>query len=390
MRTSFPFFILFLLLSACTPEPPLAGKLDGGEGWKRTVYLIQPHSLEEVTFSYIGAVIDSAGVGEDGYFAFSRLPDAAQPVLLQLAVQKEGERFANRLDNEHPDTDNYFPIVWQNGDMLRVNSSFGHFQRDFSLGMPSAQNEALLELRDVREKAFANFLQGSGGHDPAKLLAEEKARLNYQGVLMNFAEQTDQLLPALVALRWAFPEGHFERSPEVLVTQCAKWRDKAPGHPWVAELCKKAATESLPLLLGADMPDFSLPMLSGDTLPLHDLLGDSLTLVDLWASWCAPCRKENREVLVPLWDQYSREGFQIVGYALEGNADGWRKAIAKDGADRWLHTSHLQGDEAPFLDTLRLTTIPANYLLDARGKVLARNLHGEELKAFVKKFFGKK
>lgn len=393
MRTTFLFFIfLLLLLYSCTPEPPLSGKIAGAGNFKRTVYLIQPHGLEEVTFSYIGTVADSATVGKDGQFAFSQLPAASEPVLWQLAVQREGERFTNRLDNEHPDTDNYIPIVWQNGEVLRVNSSFEHFQRDFSLEKPSAQNEALLELRDIRKKAFADFLQegGAGEHDPGELLAEERARLNYQEALMNFAEESDQLLPALLALRWAFPEGDFERSPEVLVSQCETWRKKAPDHPWVRELCRKAAPERLPLLLGAEMPGFSLPLLNGDTLPLHQLLGDSLTLVDLWASWCAPCRKENREVLVPLWDQYGERGFQIIGYALEGNADGWKKAIAKDGAGRWLHASHLQGDEAPFLDTLHLTTIPANYLLDAQGKVLARNLHGEALKAFVKDFLGEK
>jgi hypothetical protein len=58
-------------------------------------------------------VIDSAQIQEDGHFAFESLPDVEQPTLLQLAVQQKGERFVNRLNNENPATDNYFPIIWK-------------------------------------------------------------------------------------------------------------------------------------------------------------------------------------------------------------------------------------------------------------------------------------
>lgn len=105
--------------------------------------------------------------------------------------------------------------------------------------------------------------------------------------------------------------------------------------------------------------------------------------MDIWASWCAPCRVENRNVLVPLWEKYNSEGFQIVAYGLESSETAWSNAIEKDGAFRWLHASHLQGDQNPLMDTLRLKTIPANFLLDEKGRVLAKNLHGEDLIMFV-------
>jgi peroxiredoxin len=156
----------------------------------------------------------------------------------------------------------------------------------------------------------------------------------------------------------------------------------APNHAWTAQLCQSAHPDKLPVLQGDTIPNFPLPMASGDTVMLYDLLGEKLTLLDIWASWCAPCRKENREVLAPLWSERGNTGLQIVGYAIDSSPQAWKAAIAKDGAT-WPQASHLSGDDTPFLQMLNITTIPANFILDKNGVVLAKNLHGEALKAFL-------
>ncbi|MFQ5448324.1 MAG: hypothetical protein ACE5FF_15470, partial [Saprospiraceae bacterium] len=74
-------------------------------------------------------------------------------------------------------------------------------------------------------------------------------------------------------------------------------------------------------------------------------------------------------------------------YALDASRGAWVSAIEKDGAGRWPHSSGLRGDDAPLFRVLRLNTIPANFLLDADGKVVAKNLHGEELMEFVAGYF---
>ncbi|MCB9286556.1 MAG: TlpA family protein disulfide reductase [Lewinellaceae bacterium] len=382
-------FLLFLHTS-CTEQALLSGKLElpPDNSWASAVYLIQPRSLDEVAAGYAGQVIDSAAVQADGSFAFENLPDSPQPILLELAVQQKGERFANRLDNENPETDNYFPVIWKNGEQLEVAASAKNFQSSFSIRNPSPENAALLQLRDIRLEAYQQFLRGRDeeGHDAEQLLGEEKALLNYQQALMDFAENTDHLLPALTAIRWVSPEGDYERVPEFLVAQCGKWKGEYPGHPWVAQLCEKSSREQLPVLKGDQIPDFPLPMLSGDTVSLYQLLGERLTLLDLWASWCAPCRRENRDVLLPLWERHHDKGFQVIGYALDSSEKAWKGAIEKDGAGRWLHASHLQGDDAPLMEALRLQTIPANFLLDKEGRVVAKNLHGTELAKFVEEY----
>ncbi len=111
----------------------------------------------------------------------------------------------------------------------------------------------------------------------------------------------------------------------------------------------------------------------------------------MWASWCAPCRIENREVLVPLWNDYHNQGLQIIAYALEIDESSWRTAAENDGANRWLQCSDLQGDYGtPFLKSVRVRTIPANFILDDKGVVIAKNIYGEALKELVKSRIRKK
>lgn len=393
MKHAYLLLLLLSLQTSCSGQPTLSGKLSLplDEKWTPTLFLIQPRSLDEVATSFLGQVIDSAKVKADGSFVFKKLPDSPEPILLELAVQKKGEQFVNRLNNEDPGSDNYCPIIWKNGLKLKISASIAQFQSTFTIENPSPENAALLKLKDLRQAAFQQFLSKNKDeeHDEAKLLEAEAARLSFQKTLMDFAQQTDQLLPALLAIRWVSPNQDYERIPEFLFSQCQKWQSSHSGHPWVAQLCQKSERENLPIMVGDKLPDALLPMLAGDTLTLAQLIGKRrLTLLDLWASWCAPCRRENRGFLVPLWEQHHKVGFEIIGYALDASSPAWKKAIETDGAYRWVHASHLRGDDAPLMEALRIQTIPANFLLDADGKVIAKNLHGQELVKFVAKYLG--
>nr|WP_299317936.1 TlpA disulfide reductase family protein [uncultured Maribacter sp.] len=139
--------------------------------------------------------------------------------------------------------------------------------------------------------------------------------------------------------------------------------------------------------MGDKFPNIQLPLLSKDTVYIKDVLGEKLTIIDLWASWCAPCRLENRKVLVPLYNEYHDQGLQIVAYALESDEAAWKAAAARDGTDRWLQSSDLKGDDAPFLKKIRVRTIPANFILDSNEVVIAKNLHGQDLMDLVKGSF---
>jgi len=358
----------------------MSGRLEGTEKKDIKLYLIEPETLQEVAASYYGKIIDSAVVNANGSFEFRNLPKTNEPVLLEIAVQLSGKA-PNYLQTEDPVHANYMPILWQSGALLQITASMDEFQNSFSIEHPSEMNRALLVLRDINTKAYQTYLAGKNWQfeDESDLMEKEHAVLQYQTKLIEYADSIQYLLPAMVALRWVSPENIYERVPEFLVRQCSKWEKIQPDHPWVKQLCKESDPDYLPVLEGDVFPNYSFPMLTKDTLSLTDLLGDKLTIIDLWASWCAPCRKENREVLVPLWDAYHDKGLQIIAYGLESDESVWRSAAARDGADRWYQASDLQGDDAPFLKEIRIQTIPANFILDDKGVVVAKNVHGADL-----------
>jgi peroxiredoxin len=388
-RSLLPFllYIVLLLTQSCAAQPVLSGQLsvEPDSKWAKRLYLLDPVRWDALGRSYVSTVLDSIDLDDEGHFAVAQLPPQTEGRMLLLAVQRQGERYANRLDNEEVTTSNYFPFIWREGDVIELTGELGRLQASIQIFDPAPEQAAILELRDIRQAAFASSAPSSE-HLAEELLEEEDLLRRQQAPLMAFARETDYSLPALLAIRWVSISGNYERIPEFLVEQCEHWQRRNPTEPWVADLCMVGDREQLPILLGDTIPDFDLPLLAGDTVSLHQLLGERLTLLDLWASWCAPCRVQNREYLVPLWDEQQAGGFQVLGYALDASKASWERAIVKDGVDRWPHASDLSGDDAPLLDRLRLQTIPANLLLDPSGRVVAKNLHGEALVSFVRKW----
>lgn len=383
--------IISFSLIACNSPAKISGKLEGAESKHAKLYLIQPGSLREVAASFFGKILDSATVASDGYFEFHNLPQTEEPVLLELVLKEPGKS-PKYLQTDETENANYMPVIWQSGNSLKINVNANEFQKSFSIEQPSEMNQALLDLRNTRKKAYQTYLAGKYWkvEDGSQLLEKEHAILEYQEELIKFADSTPYLLPALVAYRWVSPKNDYERVPEFLVSQCNKWEQLQPGHPWVNQLCEDGKPSNLPVLVGDEFPDLKLPMITKDTISLKNQLGEKLTIIDLWASWCAPCRKENRDVLVPLWDAYHDQGLQIIGYGLESDESAWRAAAKRDGADRWLQASDLQGDDAPFLKKIRVQTIPANFILDDKGIVIAKNVHGKALRNLVENYIERK
>ncbi len=214
---------LVLSLTACNSPATISGSLEGLEKENTKIYLIQPEDLQHVAASYLGKVIDSAIVNADGSFEFQNIQTTKEPVLLELAVQPSGKA-GNYLQTDDPIQTNYMPIVWQSGESLQISAQFDEFQKTFTIENPSDLNSALLAVRDIKAEAYQTFLanQHWNVEDGDELMAKEHALLQYKSSLMEFADSTSNLLPALVALRWVSPENDYERVPEFLVNQCTK------------------------------------------------------------------------------------------------------------------------------------------------------------------------
>ena len=133
--------------------------------------------------------------------------------------------------------------------------------------------------------------------------------------------------------------------------------------------------------------EFSAPSPEGKIITLKESLG-KVTIIDFWASWCGPCRMENPNV-VALYKEFHDQGLNIIGVSLDKDAGKWKDAIAKDGLT-WAHVSNLKFWDEPIAKLYGVESIPATFILDAEGNIVAQNLRGDELKAKVKELLTSK
>ena len=135
--------------------------------------------------------------------------------------------------------------------------------------------------------------------------------------------------------------------------------------------------------IGMQAPDFSAPNPEGKQVTLSDIKG-KVTIVDFWASWCKPCRIENPN-LVKLYDKYHSKGLEIISVSLErGNQKAfWIEAIKKDQLS-WYNVSNLKFWQDPIAQAYSVNSIPATFILDENGVLIAERLRGAELEAKIK------
>jgi len=128
--------------------------------------------------------------------------------------------------------------------------------------------------------------------------------------------------------------------------------------------------------IGMVPPDITQATPEGKLMSLSSLKG-RYVLVDFWASWCGPCRRENPNV-VKIYNQYKDKGFDIFSVSYDTKKDKWEKAI-KDDALNWYHVSDLKGWKNATSDLYGIKAIPSNFLVNKDGRIIAKNIFGKKL-----------
>jgi thiol-disulfide isomerase/thioredoxin len=159
---------------------------------------------------------------------------------------------------------------------------------------------------------------------------------------------------------------------------------KYPNNMFIQDLHRRIEI-ARKVAIGALAPEIKLPNPEGVTTELSSFRG-KIVLIDFWASWCGPCRKENPHV-VEVYKKYHDKGFEIFGVSLDRDGNNWKKAIQDDGLI-WTHVSDLLYWKSEPAKAYGVNAIPCTFLIDKEGKIIGKKLRGESLSQKLEEIFG--
>jgi peroxiredoxin len=313
--------------------------------------------------------LDSATVDKKGSFVFSG--EATDEALLHYLT----------FESANPPG---VPLILKNGyelsfDVVASDASSQIF--DYTVE-GTEDNKLMAKLHGIYTKHDKQMLAfnkevSAMSADSATEVQRRKVQTTYNAMItersqeiQNFVENEKASPATYFAVRYLFQK----LEPQLITLGNKKMSAEMPESSYTKTL--NQLVNQLGPVEGAEAPDIALQSPEGEVVKLSSLRG-KVVLIDFWASWCGPCRRENPNV-VRLYNRYKDKGFEIYGVSLDNSADKWKAAIAKDGLT-WYHVSDLKGWKSSAAKLYKVNAIPQTFLIDKEGKIIKAGLRGVQL-----------
>ena len=232
------------------------------------------------------------------------------------------------------------------------------------------------------------YLKNNPGQDQAVNQSFKPVFDQFKGYRQRFIANNNNS-PALVATVYTFSLEQEFPSYETVVKQLYSGFGESPTVQRIYkeyEQNKLLAEKNKPFQPGSAAPDFELPNPEGKMMKLSDYKG-KVVLLDFWASWCGPCRKENPHV-VHLYETYHEDGFEVFSVSLDKDREKWVAAIAKDNLIWKGHVSDLMFWQSAAAKLYQVSSIPHTVLIDREGNIIGTKLRGFQLEQTLQSIFG--
>lgn len=189
--------------------------------------------------------------------------------------------------------------------------------------------------------------------------------------VLSFAKENNSSLLPLLAVEYLNPQEDVNEIAKIVESLNTNFPNSDYVKPLVARV-----NEMKRLSVGSEAPEIMVSDPDGKQIALSSFRG-KVVLIDFWASWCGPCRKENPNV-VKVYQKYKDKGFEIFGVSLDKEKGAWLQAIAADKLT-WKHGSELAFWNSSFVKTYNIDGIPKTVLVDKNGIIIAKDLRGAQL-----------
>ena len=352
------FLILILLLSGCGQKRNnkiIYGRLRNAE--KSWIYLQKISELGDVT-------IDSVMSSSDGSFEMTNPSTSPEFYILRT------------------NPTNLIFLVIKSGENVEVNGDAKNLENTYKV-RGSKDSELIQKLRS-RDKILSDSLnkayeilraENPENKDSLGMKLQQIYTDAMESYSSNFIKNNLGSLVSLSATKFINQQAELTLLNTLRDTLAKKYPDNRYVKDYITLL-----NEINKLPPNSMCPEIKLRTPEGKSISLSSLRG-KVVLIDFWASWCAPCRRENPYV-VALYNKYKEKDLEIFGVSLDDNIEAWKNAIEKDGI-MWPQVSDLKKWESQVVKDFHIEAIPYSVLIDRDGKIIAKGLRKDELEVKI-------